>query len=88
MNCVGVLRESCIKLISEVVRMSTCDPSLLVNYALGTTITDVSNQMDNNSAPGSGQGSKQRTSTGGIEDAENSSIGSPQRVENFEGFDS
>lgn len=52
----------------------------------GATITDVSNQVENNGGMSSGQVPKQRTSAGGKEDAENSSIGSP--LQTFEDFDS
>lgn len=51
----------------------------------GSTITDVSNQVENNGGLCAGQVPKQRTSAGGKEDTENSSIGSP--LETFEGFD-
>lgn len=42
--------------------------------------------MENNGGIALGQAPKQRTSTGGREDTENDSIGSP--MEKFEGFDS
>lgn len=57
-----------------------------VRACAGTMITDVSNQMENNGGGSTAQAPKQRTSTGGKEDAENSSIGSP--LQTFEGFDS
>lgn len=59
-------------------------PMMPCNTYIGSTITDVSNQVENNG--GLGQPTKQRTSSGGKEDTENSSVGSP--METFEGFDS